>query len=160
MKKEKWVLFNCMLVLALVGLAPMAEARVVRVDITRVESPTFDATEFGSVGRYEKLVGIIYMEVDPNDSHNTGIVNLERAPRNSRGLVEYNADLYILKPIDMQRGNQKIFLEVHNRGNKLALNFLNDSPGGVNDPTTATDAGNGFLFREGYTVVGQAGKAM
>jgi hypothetical protein len=52
----------------------------------------------------------------------------------------------------MSRGNHKIFFEVHNRGNKLALNFLNDSPS-VNDPTTATDAGNGFLFRQGYTVV-------
>jgi hypothetical protein len=93
------------------------------------------------------------MEVDPADPHNADIVNLERAPRNKLGLVEYNADIYILKPIDMERGNHKIFLEVHNRGNKLSLNFLNDSPGGVNDPTSAADAGNGFLFREGYTVV-------
>jgi len=153
MKQEKWVLFNCTLILTLAGFAPVAQARLVRVDITGVESPTFEGTEFGTVGRYEKLVGIAYMEVDPNDPHNAGIVNLERAPRNERGLVEYNADIYILKPIEMERGNHKIFLEVHNRGNKLALNFLNDSPGGVNDPTTATDAGNGFLFRKGYTVV-------
>jgi hypothetical protein len=153
MKKQTIELFNFTLTLALTGLAPIAQARVVRVDITRVESPTFEGTVFGKVGQYEKMVGVAYMEVDPLDPHNADIVNLERAPRNKRGMVDYNADIYILKPIDMERGNHKLFLEVHNRGNKLALNFLNDSPGGVNDPTTATDAGNGFLFREGYTVL-------
>jgi len=153
MKKQTRNLFNCTLALALLGVVPMVQARVVRIEINRVESPTFEGTVFGKVGQYEKMVGVAFMEVDPLDPHNAGIVNLERAPRNERGMVEYNADIYILKPIDLERGNHKLFLEVHNRGNKLALNFLNDSPGGVNDPTAATDAGNGFLFREGYTVL-------
>jgi hypothetical protein len=133
-------------------LAPRAEARVTAIQITRVESPTFEGTSFGTVGPYEKLVGIARMEVDPLDPRNSGIVNLERAPRNAHGMVEYDTDLYILKPVDMGRWNHKLFFEVHNRGNKLALNFLNDSPGGVNDPTTAAHAGNGFLFRQGYVV--------
>jgi hypothetical protein len=137
--------------LCLAGL--QAQGSVTRLEIKRVESPTFGGTAFGNVGPYEKLVGVVYMEVDPHDRANAGIVNLDRAPRNAKGNVEYNADIFILKPVDMRRGNQKIFFEVHNRGNKLALNFLNDTRGGVNDPGAPADAGNGFLFRQGYTVV-------
>ena len=39
-----------------------------------------------------------------------------------------------------------------NRGNKLALNNLNDAPR-VNDPGGAGDAGNGFLMRQGYSLL-------
>ena len=45
----------------------LAEARITRIQITRVESPTFEGTSFGGVGQYEKLVGRAYGEVDPAD---------------------------------------------------------------------------------------------
>ena len=35
----------------------IAEARITRIEITRIESPTFDGASFGTVGRYERLVG-------------------------------------------------------------------------------------------------------
>jgi hypothetical protein len=152
---SRCVSVSCLLalVIGLPALAgPTAEARVVRLAVTS-RGPFAGGMAFGATGPYEKLVGTAFMEVDPRDPHNAGLVNLDRAPRNARGLVEYATDVYILKPADMTRGNRKIFLEVHNRGNKLALNFLNDAPAGVNDPTTPAHAGNGFLFREGYTVV-------
>src|SRR2546422_7726037 len=60
----------------------VTEARVTRVEITRVESPTFEGRSFGKAGQYEKLVGVAYGEVDPTDPFNTGIVNLDRTPRN------------------------------------------------------------------------------
>jgi hypothetical protein len=127
---------------------------VTRIEITRRE-PFADDTAFGQAGSYEKLVGIAYLELDPADPHNAGIVDLDKSPRNERGMVEVSTDLYILKPVDMALGNRKIFFEVNNRGNKQALGTLNDGPGGAgaNDPTTPEDAGNGFLMREGYAVV-------
>src|SRR5205085_5474415 len=75
-----------------------------------------------------------------------------RAPRNAAGKVEFEADVFILTPKDPGKGNGAIFYDVNNRGNKLALRFFNYGPG-TNDPKREADAGDGFLFRRGYTVV-------
>ena len=108
--------------------------------------------EFLITGAYEKLVGKIYGEVDPKNRLNKVIVNLDKAPRNKRGRVEYWSDFCILKPVDMARGNGKIFYDAPNRGSKRIVSFLNDAPAS-NDPITLEDAGNGFLMRQGYTIV-------
>lgn len=108
--------------------------------------------EFPITGAYEKLTGKIYGEVDPQSRLNRIIVNLDKAPRNRRGRVEYSGDFCILKPVDMARGNGKIFFDAPNRGGKKILSFLNDAPA-TNDPTTLAHAGNGFLMRQGYTIV-------
>ncbi|MFB3051797.1 MAG: alpha/beta hydrolase domain-containing protein, partial [Acidimicrobiia bacterium] len=129
-----------------------AEAEVVRFEVLEVESPTFEGREFGSVGPYEKIVARAFLEVDPTDPHNAGIVDLKQAPRNAAKRVEFVADVVILKPIDLAKGNGRIFYEVVNRGRKRSLGLINDAPWS-NDPTTAADAGNGYLMREGYTVV-------
>ena len=134
-------------------LAATAEARITRIEITSVESPTFGGTAFGDVGRYEKLRGKIYGEVNPTDPLNAVIVDLDKAPRNARGMVEYVTDFLIIKPVDMNKGNGKIFYGINNRGNTGALGSLNDAQSGGNNPTTAADAGNGFLMRQGYAIV-------
>jgi hypothetical protein len=108
--------------------------------------------EFPITGAYEKLVGKLHGEVDPHHPLNRIIVNLSKAPRNRRGRVEYSSDLFILKPVDMARGNKKIFFDAPNRGGKRILAFLNDAPAS-NDPATLDHAGNGFLMRQGYTIV-------
>jgi hypothetical protein len=108
--------------------------------------------EFPVTGAYEKLVGKIYGEVDPKNRLNKAIVNLDKAPRNRRGRVEYWSDFFILKPVDMARGNGKIFYDAPNRGSKRIVSFLNDAPAS-NDPSKLEDAGNGFLMRQGYTIV-------
>jgi hypothetical protein len=107
---------------------------------------------FGETGPYEKLVGVARFAVDPAHLRNRGIVDLERAPRNADGKVEFEADVFLLAPKDPSRGNGAILYDVNNRGNKLALRFFNNGPGG-NNPSRAADAGDGFLFRRGYTVV-------
>jgi len=55
------------------------------------------------------------------------IVDLEKAPRNARGMVEYVSDFLILKPVDMSKSNGKIFYGINNRGNTGALGSLNDA---------------------------------
>jgi Alpha/beta hydrolase domain len=107
---------------------------------------------FPVTGGYEKLVGKVYGEVDPKHRLNKVIINLDKAPRNKRGRVEYWSDFCILKPLDMARGNGKIFYDAPNRGGKRIVAFLNDAPQS-NDPSTIEDAGNGFLMRQGYTIV-------
>ena len=122
-----------------------------RINIKRRE-PFANGYEFPITGAYEKLVGKIYGEVDPKNRLNKIIVNLDKAPRNKRGKVEYRSDVCILKPVDMARGNGKIFFDAPNRGGKRIVAFLNDAPQ-ADDPSTLEDAGNGFLMRQGYTIV-------
>src|SRR5262249_59709064 len=66
--------------------------------------------------------------------------------------IEYSSDFYILKPVDTQKGNGALLYDVNNRGNKRALIQFNSAPAS-NDPASAEQAGNGFLMRNGFTVV-------
>ena len=143
------------LVLCSVLAPPRSHARVTRVVIEKVESPTFAGQSFGAAGPYEKLTGRVFGEVDPNAPENVGIVNLDKAPRTAAGRVAYSADLYILKPVDLTKGNRKLFYGVLNRGSKIDLVLMNNAPYGeqTNNPTTVADVGNGFLLRQGYTLV-------
>ncbi len=140
------------LLLALSLFGALAEARVTQVVITsRVLFA--DGMPFGSTGPYEKLRGKIVGEVDPSDPLNAVIFNLDKAPRNARGMVGYVVDFLIFKPVDMSKGNGKIFYGINNRGNTGAIRTFNDAVTGGNNPTTAADTGNGFLMRQGYTIV-------
>ncbi|MGH9935142.1 MAG: hypothetical protein ACREAM_02795, partial [Blastocatellia bacterium] len=77
-------------------LASAAEGRVARFQITSREVIAGGAA-FGSTGAYEKLRGTVVFEVDPADSHNAVVFDIDKAPRNSRGRVEFSADMFILK---------------------------------------------------------------
>ena len=134
-----------------VVLFPMPSfAEITKIVIDKRE-PFAAGHEFGVTGAYEKLVGKAYGEVDPKKHHNKNIISLKNAPLNNRGRVEYSMDMLILKPIDMQRGNQTIFYDVVNRGNQaLRVNFGAERS---NNPTTLAHAGDGFMMRQGYTLV-------
>ena len=119
-----------------------ATAEVTRVDVRRAD--------VGMSG-YEKIVGTIYFAIDPKDPGNQVIVGLDKAPRNSAGLVEFSADLYILQPRDATRSNGVALVDVVNRGRKMTLTGY--SRGGTLDPATEADLGDGFLTRQGYTLV-------
>ena len=73
---------------------------------------------FGQVGPYEKLTGTIEFALDPADTHNTRIVDLEHATRGADGRVHFSADLYVLQPVDTQKGNGALLFEIANRGRK------------------------------------------
>ncbi len=130
-----------------------ASAEITKLVISRTESPTFQGTSFGNAGPYEKLVGRASGEIDPRDPRHAVIADIALAPRNARGMVEYETDVFILRPVDPAKGNRRLFFDVNNRGNMRALASFNDARGGGNDPTSAADAGNGFLMRQGYTIV-------
>jgi hypothetical protein len=136
--------------LLLLGAADMrAEVRSLEV-LTR--EPFAGSMAFGEAGPYEKVVAVAHFAVDPNHPRNRDIVDLSLAPRNDEGKVEFEADVCILMPKDPAKGNGALLYDVNNRGNKLALGFFNRAPNG-NDPKTPNDAGDGWLFRRGYTVI-------
>src|SRR5512145_150336 len=109
-------------------------------------STVLDGRPFGTVGAYEKIIGVLRIGVDPLNPANGAIADLGTAPRNAAGLVECEADFYLLKPQNGARGNHRLLLDVPNRGRKVALGMLNSTPR-VPDPTTPEDFGNGFLMR-------------
>ena len=124
-----------------------------RIAIDIHERTTFaGGHEFADAGAYERLVGRARFAVDPDAPAQAGIVDLDKAPRNGDGLVEFAADLCILKPVDPARANGRLFFDYGNRGNKRAVQYFCDAPA-CNDPMTLEHAGNGYLFRRGYTVV-------
>src|ERR1035438_1788703 len=85
---------------ALLGCAAL-DARVTRVVIEQRVSPAYEGRTFGKAGRYETLNGRFYGELDPKDPHNSIITDIQLAPRNALGLVEYSATFAISKPVEM-----------------------------------------------------------
>jgi len=144
------------LLCALALVAAPAAARLTEINVASVERFA-NGARFGETGAYERVRGTFKGELDPADPRNRVIVNLDKAPKNAAGRVEYEADFFMLRPVDAARGNRKIFYDVTNRGRKNIHWRLTDarlsSPAGANDPRTAQDAGNGVLFRMGYTMV-------
>ena len=65
---------------------------------------------------YEKLTGRVYGELDPKHPLNAIITDIEFAPRNARGMVEYSATFTILKPTDMSKASGVLVYQVPNRG--------------------------------------------
>ncbi len=134
--------------------AAAADARITRIEISTTESPTFGGFSWPGVGRYEKIVGKAFGEVNPGDPRNSVIVDIGLAPRNSSNNVEYSFDFYILKPIDLSKGAHKVMYEPPNRGRKT-WNSLGRVPAS-NDPGSITDStalANSFLMPRGYTMV-------
>jgi len=128
-------------------LIPASDAHVTRVEIIS-RTDLQDGKPFGLAGVYEKIVGRVYFAVDPRNIHNAQIVDLDKAPRNAQGEVEFSADLYLLRPKDINKGNGAVLLEVSNRGGK-GIHRIVDGPGAS---AAKAEVGDGFLMREGYTV--------
>ncbi len=131
--------------------AGFASAGVVRIEIEKRETFS-DGQEFGDAGAYEFLDGRLYFEVDPGDPANARITDLERAPRNDQGKVEFWCDFFLLKPLDPAKGNGRLLYDVHNRGNKLALWTFNEGER-TNEPSGPEHAGNGFLMNHGWSLL-------
>ncbi|MCC7243725.1 MAG: hypothetical protein IT180_17520 [Acidobacteria bacterium] len=132
-------------------LPNVAAAEVTRLEIVRREA-VLEGQPFGAAGPYEKLVGTVHFALDPNRPQNRGIVDLALAPRNSRGLVEFSADFYLLKPVDPARGNLRLFYEAGNRGTKRILPVFQSAAASA-DPGTEAEFGNGALMRQGFTLL-------
>src|SRR6188472_169183 len=129
---------SILMVAAVIAAAVPSYAKVTKIQITTKESPTFGGYSWPGVGQYEKIVGKAFGELDPKDPKNAVIVDLQLAPRNAGGKVEYAFDFYILKPIDLAKGNHKMLYEPPNRGRKT-IAALNRGVGG-NDPGSVKDA--------------------
>jgi alpha/beta hydrolase family protein len=92
-----------------------ANAQVTRIEIA-TRTPVAGGP-FGQAGAYENLRGRIYGEVDPADRRNRIIQDIDLAPKNQRGKVEYVATFSLMKPVDGAKASGVLMYSVVNRGN-------------------------------------------
>ena len=128
-----------------------ARAEVTRVDI-RSKADALGGRAFGDTGAYEVLSGTIHFAVDPASPRNQVIVDLDKAPRNQQGLVEFSSDIAVLRPKDPSKGNGVLFFEAVNRGNKSLLQVFSHAARGT-DFTSEKEFGDAWLLKQGYTLV-------
>ena len=133
----------CMAVVVFLGCAVRAEARVTRIAIDQKQSPAYEGKSFVSVGQYEILTGRAFGELDPTDPHNTIITDLQLAPRNARGRVEYVATFTLVKPMDLSRAAGVLIYAVPNRGNRI-------TPGAFG---VEGESGEEFFLKRGYILL-------
>ena len=88
------------------------------------ETVSFGDTAFGAVGPYQKIPGVGYGQLDPNDPKNPVIADIAWAEKNpAAGRVAYSTDFFILKPNQLSKGNHKVFFEAPNCGGKVFTDF-------------------------------------
>src|SRR5688572_33156547 len=141
----------CSAIALSVCVGTVAEAGVTRLQIDRREI-VLNGRQFGAAGPYEKLSGKVHFALDPALPQNAIIVDLTLAPKNSKGLVEFSADFYLLKPVDPARGNGRSFYEDGNRGTKRILPVFQNAANSA-DPATSAEFGNGALMQQGFTLL-------
>jgi hypothetical protein len=174
MKHQATSAFSLPLSLVLL-LTTTCWGRVTAIEIVE-RKPFAGGQSFGDVGSYEVIRGRLHYAVDSGHPANRSVVDLHLAEygqlrhddsrieqgrivevigndaRDDRGHVTFVGDFLLLKPVDLSRGNHRLLYDVNNRGLPVALSFFNDAPLATR-PETVEHAGNGWLMRQGYSVL-------
>jgi hypothetical protein len=111
-------------------------------------------TPFGEAGSYEYVAGVMRFAIDPRSSANQLICDIDLAPTNQQGQVEFSAQFHLLKPIDPPRDG-RLLVDSPNRGNMTALALFNGAAR-RDSASPDVDPGNGYLLRAGYSVLSVA----
>ncbi len=147
---QMWLPFGPSCLILLLLFSPLL-ARVTGFEVTSRED-LVGGKSFGLAGPYEKISGRILYAIDPAHPANRRITDIDKAPTNSEGKVEFSADFFLLKPKQIRRGNRAVFFEVSNRGGKALLLYFNRASRS-RDFVSEAEIGDGFLMRRGYTVL-------
>jgi Alpha/beta hydrolase domain len=130
-----------LLLLLLIFTCHTALAEVVRVDIRRRDD----------AGTHERLIGRVHFAIDPALPANRFIADIEFAPKNKDGLVEFSSDLLLFTPKDAKQARGTVFLEVVNRGRDQSLAVMSAARQRDLSPES-WDLGDRFLLEQGFTV--------
>ena len=128
-------------IVLLLAFANAAVAEVVRIDVQRRDD----------WGTHERVIGRVYFAIDPMAPANRGIADIDHAPRNAAGKVEFSSDLLFFRPKDGRGARGTVFLEVVNRGRDQSLAILS----GAQQRSLSLEywnLGDGFLLEQGFAV--------
>ncbi len=101
----KTVLFTAAAAVLMLGWGTPAEAHVTSIVIDS-SAPAYGGLPIGTAGPYVTLKGRVFGELDPHDRHNEIIQDIDLAPRNANGKVEYIATFQITMPCDSEPGQR------------------------------------------------------
>ena len=133
--------------------------------VTKGTGLAFNGASFGTVGTYTYILSEATGKVSANDSCAPTIVDLKNAA-DANGNVRYKFDVIVLMPTDQAKSSGSLLYIVNNRSSTSSLEKLLD--GSANDlftnvspviptsgaaATAGTGAGNGFLMKQGMTIV-------
>jgi len=127
--------------LVLLFTAQLATAEVVGIDVVRRDD----------AGTHERIIARVHFAVDPKHPANRGIADIDQAPTNASGRVEFDSDLLLFVPKSTTRSRNTVFLEVPNRGRDQSLALLS----GARQSSLSLDSwvlGDRFLLNQGFTV--------
>ena len=110
---------------------------------TRSGRPPTTASPSARAGTYERITGRVFGELDPRDRRNAVITDLDLAPRNARGMVEYVATFTLWQPTDPAKASGVLIYAVPNRGNRLFFPAFH----------LGGEPGDGFFFRRGDAIL-------
>jgi len=110
-------------------------------EVIRIETaPPQDIADYG----YQQVTGKAYFVIDPKDPRNAVVADIDKAPRNAEGKIEFTADLLALWP-KVGDGNNVALVDVVNRGSTTAFRL---------NRTAGQDlVGDGFLLKQGFTII-------
>lgn len=122
---------------------------VIDVEI-QSQSPYANNERIGDYGTFERIEGVLQYAVDPNDVHNSNIVDIDLAPKDPSGKVRFSGDFTLIAPT--HRTPRALLLEVPNRGNRLSFRMFNraNMEDILHDPCAV---GDGFIFRHGFALL-------
>jgi hypothetical protein len=124
-------------------LAPVLNATVTRVEVTeRADLP---------LAGYERIAGKLHFALYPKLPANRIIVDLDLAPKNAQGQVEFSSDFMVLRAKDAAKRNGTALLEIVNRGRGLMWTAINTGAG--SPLRSAQDFGDNFLLQQGFTLI-------
>ena len=105
------------------------QARITRLVIdSRVTDP--GNTPTASI-QYDRIIGRAFGELDPRQPLNAIIQDIELAPMNASGRVEYITTFQLLLPSDSSRISGLLWHDVPNRANRAAFNIAERNFGDV-----------------------------
>ena len=137
--RRTWRLLSSCGVLLL--LAQVASADVVRIDVRRRDD----------VGTHERTIGRVYFAIDPKLPANRRIADIDLAPTNADGRIEFSSDLLFFRPKQAGRARGSVFLEVVNRGRDQSLAIMSGAQQRDLSPES-WDLGDRFLLDQGFAV--------
>ena len=127
--------------LVLLVLADSAIAEVVRIDVRRRDD----------AGTHERVIGRVHFAIDPTLPANRGIADLDLAPRNADGKVEFSSDLLFFRPKDPAARGARCSSRSSIAAAISRSRFMSGAQQRDLSPES-WDLGDGFLLEQGFAV--------
>lgn len=106
---------------AALTIAALADARVTKITIETTLDPDVTLAATGPAGAIKRISGRAYGELDPANPLNAIIQDIQLAPKNAAGKVEYVATFQLVMPSDPAKLSGLMWHDVPNRGGRITI---------------------------------------